>query len=103
MAARISNYLEQASISPRATAAYIDSKLCRGCANCASICPYIEMRIREDGIVYAYIDKALCLGCGACVTSCAVGAITQPLQSDRQITSTLRSMLQSSYVPSEVY
>ena len=103
MAARIANYLEQASISPRSTAAYIDSKLCRGCGNCASICPYVEMKERENGIVYACIDKSLCLGCGACVTSCAVGAITQPLQSDRQITATLRSMLQTSQVPSEVY
>ncbi len=92
-AARISAYIEQASIRPRATAVNIDSKLCRGCGNCADICPYIEMRKRADGTVYAYVDEALCLGCGACITSCPAGAITQPLQSDRQILSMLRSML----------
>ena len=93
MAARVSTYLEQASISPRATAVNIDSKLCRGCGNCADICPYIEMRKRADGTVYAYVDEALCLGCGACITNCPAGAITQPLQSDRQIISMLRSLL----------
>ena len=93
IAARVSAYLEQASISPRAMAIDIDSKLCRGCGDCADICPYIEMRERTDGTAYAYIDKALCLGCGACITSCPAGAITQPLQSDKQIIHTLRSML----------
>ena len=101
-AARVSTYLGQASISPRAMAVNIDSKLCRGCGNCADICPYIEMRQHEDGTMCAYIDKALCLGCGACVTSCAVGAITQPLQSDKQIISTLRSLLHPGQMPREV-
>jgi ferredoxin len=101
-AARVSAYLEQASISPRAMAVKIDSKLCRGCGNCADICPYIEMREHGDGTVYAYLDKALCLGCGVCITSCPTGAITQPLQSDKQIVSTLRSMLRPGQRPGEV-
>jgi NADPH-dependent glutamate synthase beta subunit-like oxidoreductase/NAD-dependent dihydropyrimidine dehydrogenase PreA subunit len=92
-AARVSTYLDQGSISPRATAVNVDSKLCRGCGNCAAICPYIDMRHCGDGMVYAYVDKALCLGCGACIASCPTGAITQHLLSDRQIISTLRSML----------
>ena len=101
-AARVSTYLGQASISPRAMAVNIDNRLCRGCGNCADICPYIEMRQHEDGTMCAYIDKALCLGCGVCVTSCAVGAITQPLQSDKQIISTLRSLLHPGQMPREV-
>jgi ferredoxin len=102
IAARVSTYLEQASISPRATAVDIDSKLCRGCGDCADICPYIEMSENANGTVYAYIDKALCLGCGACIASCPAGAITQPLQSDKQIVHTLRSMLRRGQVLSEV-
>ena len=102
VAARVSTYLEQASISPRATAVDIDSRLCRGCGDCADICPYIEMRANTNGTVYAYIDKALCLGCGACIVSCPAGAITQPLQSDRQIVHTLRSMIRRAQVLSEV-
>jgi len=95
-AARVSTYLEQASISPQPTAVNIDSKLCRGCGNCADICPYIEIKKQVDGTVYASVDKALCLGCGACIASCPTGAITQPLQSDKQIISTLRSMIHTS-------
>ncbi|MFC1933686.1 FAD-dependent oxidoreductase [Chloroflexota bacterium] len=101
-AARVSAYVEQASVRPRATAVDIDSGRCRGCGNCAEICPYIEMRKREDGTVCAYIDKVLCLGCGACITSCPTGAITQPQQSDKQLISSLRSMLQTSQVLSGV-
>ena len=102
VAARVSTYLEQASISPRATAVDIDSKLCRGCGDCADICPYIEMKENENGAVYAYIDKVLCLGCGVCIAHCPAGAITQPLQSDKQIVHTLRSMLRRGQVLSEV-
>ena len=72
------------------------------CGDCVDICPYIEMREREDRTVYACIDKALCLGCGACIPLCPTGAITQPRQSDMQIISTLRSVLQTSQVTSEV-
>ena len=102
IAARISAYLEQSGISPRAMAVRIDGKLCRGCGDCADICSYIEMREHENGLVYADIDEALCLGCGACIASCAVGAIIQPLQSDKQIVSALRSMLHPSQTLSGV-
>jgi NADPH-dependent glutamate synthase beta subunit-like oxidoreductase/NAD-dependent dihydropyrimidine dehydrogenase PreA subunit len=101
-AARVATYLEQASISPRAMAVDINSKLCRGCGDCAGICPYIEMKENSNGTVYAYIDKVLCLGCGACIARCPVGAITQPLQSDKQIVRTLRSMLRRGRVLSDV-
>ena len=92
-AARASAYLYQGMLIPRATAVTIDSKLCRGCGDCAAICPYIEMRERSSGIACAYVDQALCLGCGACIAHCPTGAITQPLQSDEQIGSTLEALL----------
>jgi len=92
-AARVSTFLKQASISPRITAVEIDTKLCRGCGDCANLCHYIEMKEQKDGAFYASVDKALCLGCGACVAICPTGAITQPFQSDRQIVSTVRSMI----------
>jgi heterodisulfide reductase subunit A-like polyferredoxin len=93
IAARVSTYLERASISPRATAAIIDKKLCRGCGDCADICPYIEMKENGNGTVYAYLNNVLCFGCGACVARCPTGAITQPLESDKQLVHTLQSML----------
>ncbi|MFC1985132.1 FAD-dependent oxidoreductase, partial [Chloroflexota bacterium] len=101
VAARVSAFLEQAGVRPRAMAVSIDSKMCRGCGDCADICPYIEMREREDGTVYACIDKVICLGCGACITSCPTGAITQPLQSDKQVISVLRSVLHASQILSK--
>jgi len=101
-AARVCTYLEQAKTRPRELAIDIDSKLCRGCGDCASICSFIEMRKFENGTLSAFIDKALCLGCGACITYCPTGAITQPLQSDKQISATLCSILSSKQALSEV-
>jgi heterodisulfide reductase subunit A-like polyferredoxin len=96
-AARAAAYLAQGSLSPRATAVTIDSKLCRGCGDCAAICPYIEMRIDSNGTACARLDQALCLGCGACIARCPTGAIAQAIQSDRQITSTLEALLGTTY------
>ena len=91
-AARISAYLEQSVLKPRISAVNIDAAKCRGCGDCVSICPYIEI-FRSNGLQYASVDKALCLGCGACVAVCAAGAITQPGESDTQLIATLSSML----------
>jgi heterodisulfide reductase subunit A-like polyferredoxin len=92
-AARVSTYLEQKNIKPRDLAISIDNRLCRGCSNCADICSFIEMRKTNNGAVSAFIDKALCLGCGTCIATCPTGAITQPLQNDKQIIATLCSLL----------
>jgi ferredoxin len=92
-AARASAYLYQGILRPRATAVTIESILCRGCGDCAAICPYIGMKAADNGIPCAYVDQALCLGCGACIARCPTGAISQPLQSERQITSTLEALL----------
>lgn len=102
IAARVSAYLEKGSISPRATAVNINPKACRGCGDCVSVCPYIEMRERDDGTLYACVDEAMCLGCGTCVAYCPTGAITQPRQSDEQIVSVLRSLLQTGQAVSKV-
>ncbi len=101
-AARISVYLEQKNISPRASAVNIDVERCRGCSDCAALCPYIEMRDNGGRLVCADVNKNLCLGCGACITVCPTGAITQPHLSDQQIVATLRNMLQTGRLPSEV-
>jgi len=100
-AARISAYLEQESVAPRASAVTINSERCRGCGDCAEVCPYIEMRQHRDDIKCAYINKTLCLGCGACIAVCPSGAITQLNQSDQQIIATLGSMLPAGQVHSE--
>jgi NADPH-dependent glutamate synthase beta subunit-like oxidoreductase/NAD-dependent dihydropyrimidine dehydrogenase PreA subunit len=95
-AARASAYLSQGVIRLRRNAISIDSKLCRGCGDCAAICPYIEMRVENDGSACARIDQALCLGCGACISRCPTGAISQPVQSDAQIISIMEALLEKS-------
>ena len=92
IAAKAWAYLAQDTLRPRATAVVIDSKLCRGCGDCAVLCPYMEMRNSGCQAAYAYVDPALCLGCGACISRCPTGAINQPLQGDEQIISTLEAM-----------
>ncbi len=101
-AARAAAYLAQGILSSRATAIVIDSKLCRGCGDCAAICPYIEMRAESSGAASAHVDWALCLGCGACIARCPTGAIFQPVQSDKQITSMLEALLGTTYSASGV-
>jgi NADPH-dependent glutamate synthase beta subunit-like oxidoreductase/NAD-dependent dihydropyrimidine dehydrogenase PreA subunit len=101
-AARAAAYLAQGILSPRATAITIDSRLCRGCGDCAAICPYIEMRAEGSGAACAHVDRALCLGCGACISRCPTGAISQPVQSDKQIMSTLEALLGTTYNASGV-
>lgn len=91
-AARASAYLRQGTIRPRDAAVSIDSRLCRGCGDCAAVCSYIEMR-GNGGMARAYVDRALCLGCGACIARCPTGAITQPLEGNEQIISTLEALL----------
>jgi len=91
-AARVSAFLEQKNISPRAMAVSIARELCRGCGDCSHVCPYIEMKEDGNGVAYACIDKALCLGCGACIAACPTGAITQAQQSDARMVSTLQSL-----------
>ena len=104
VAVRVWSYLARGGLKPRATAVVIDSKLCRGCGECSAICSYIELRVKalNDETVYAYVDPALCLGCGACIACCPTGAIDQPLQGEREIVSTLESLLSCGGVVSEV-
>lgn len=85
IAARVWAYLSRSIIHAQDNIASIDIKLCRGCGECAALCPYIEM-ISSDGVTFcAHIEPELCLGCGACMAQCPTGAICQPFQNDTQI------------------
>jgi len=100
-AARVASFLEQTGIKPRDLVVEIDNKLCRGCGDCTAVCSFIEMKPSGNGTLFAHIDKALCLGCGTCIASCPTGAINQPLQSDKQIVSTLCAILGSNQITDE--
>jgi NADPH-dependent glutamate synthase beta subunit-like oxidoreductase/NAD-dependent dihydropyrimidine dehydrogenase PreA subunit len=92
-AARASEYLSHVALRPRGAAVIVNSKLCRGCGNCAAICSYVELEERDSGIACARVDRALCLGCGACVAHCPTGALSRPEESDGQIGSALEALL----------
>lgn len=93
LAARASSYLRHEAIKPRLNAVAIDSKLCRGCGDCAAICSLIEMQEVGGGLRLACVDRALCLGCGACIARCPTGAISQLGQSNEQIIVALQALL----------
>ena len=93
MAARVLSYLRQGVLKARITAVNIDRQLCRGCGDCTAVCPYIEVKVSDQGTAYAAVDPMLCLGCGACISSCPTGAITQPVQDDLSIINTLEALL----------
>lgn len=101
-AAKVWVYMAQGTLYPQVTAVNIDSKLCRGCGECALICPYIEMERSATDSIFAYVDPALCLGCGACIARCPSGAISQPLQGDDAIASMMDGLLGGGEIMSEV-
>ncbi|MFC1925140.1 FAD-dependent oxidoreductase [Chloroflexota bacterium] len=100
IAARVWAYLAGGTIHSQDNAVSIDIKLCRGCGDCAALCPYIEMRSTDSGTPCAHVDPTLCLGCGACVVQCPTGAINQPFQNDIQINVMLDTLLSGTKIES---
>ena len=93
VAARAWVYLTGGTITPRDNVVTIDSMLCRGCGDCAAICPYIEMKNHDNGSHYAYVEPVLCIGCGVCIARCPTGAISQSFQDDKQLNIMLETVL----------
>jgi len=100
VAARVWVYLAGGTINPRDNTVTIDSRLCRGCGECALFCPYIEIKNSDSGTLYANIEPTLCIGCGACVARCPTGAITQPYQNDNQLNVMLETLLSDTRIAS---
>lgn len=49
-----------------------DNNLCLFCGDCASICEFLAIDMRGDGII---LDRQKCAGCGHCCYICPAGAI----------------------------
>jgi heterodisulfide reductase subunit A-like polyferredoxin len=92
-AGRASAFLMKGTVQPRQSAVAIEQQLCRGCGDCAEICPFIELVQRSDGSFYADINAALCTGCGACMALCPTGAISQYSQTNEHIIASLGALL----------
>ncbi|MFH0813504.1 MAG: FAD-dependent oxidoreductase [Pseudomonadota bacterium] len=102
LAAQILLYFSRDLLRPRTGAVVIDRRLCRGCEECAELCPLIELKKSADDTLVAYVDSTLCLGCGACIACCPTGAIRQHLQGDDEIISMMNGLLKRTETTSEV-
>jgi ferredoxin len=47
--------------------------LCRGCGDCAEVCPFDAISVRNERSV---VDTDACMGCGVCVDKCEQGALS---------------------------
>lgn len=51
----------------------INKKLCTGCGNCAEVCPFNVLKIKDGKAVVENPEN--CKKCGACVSACPNNAI----------------------------
>ena len=69
----------------------VDLSKCKGCGQCAEVCPVgaIEIREEKEGEKtrkWAVREEALCLGCGMCYSVCKTGGITMKPRAQRVFT-----------------
>jgi heterodisulfide reductase subunit A len=93
LAAGILLYLRSNWITMRASAAQVNTALCRSCLTCIEQCPLIEMREGANGLLHSYLERYLCTRCGACASVCPTGAIYLCGQDNSTIGATLKSFL----------
>jgi len=87
--ARLQRFLNQDSISTRASAAEVNQETCTGCGNCVQVCPMNAIQlVGKDGILsLAEVEALRCTGCGNCAVVCPVNAIAIPGWDDLAIVS----------------
>ncbi|MGA9047986.1 MAG: FAD-dependent oxidoreductase [Dehalococcoidia bacterium] len=93
LAAEILLYLRSKWVEMSDSAAQVNTLLCRGCQNCAKLCPLIEMREGANGLLHSYLERYLCTRCGACASACPTGAIYLAGQDNSTIGIALKSYL----------
>jgi heterodisulfide reductase subunit A len=92
-AAKVGNLFAQKELIHEPTVVPVNDDLCAGCGICITMCPYGARSLdRERGVVV--VNEILCEGCGACAAACPAGAAQQRNQTDAQIFSMLRAMLE---------
>jgi ferredoxin len=69
----------------------VDVSKCKGCGQCAEICPVGAIEIREEkegekARKWAVREESLCLGCGVCYSVCKTGGITMKPRAQRVFT-----------------
>ena len=59
----------------------VDRKKCLRCGACVSVCPFLALELKENGLVF---HKELCTECGLCEKVCPVGAIKVKREKNEQ-------------------
>jgi heterodisulfide reductase subunit A len=75
-AMRVAAFLAPERLSDRASAVWVNDRLCSFCGLCVEACPF-QARIMNDETRLADVDYALCQGCGVCAVVCPNKATLQ--------------------------
>jgi len=83
-------FLKDHELSPR-----VNKDRCRGCGQCADICPFDAVRMvpNEHGFFTAEVLRYNCVGCGGCVGRCPVTAMDMPYFGNRYLQEIVASTL----------
>ncbi len=60
-------------VAPSGFVGVHDKDHCQGCGECARVCVYTAIEVRDDK---AHLDYEMCMGCGLCADVCQNGAWT---------------------------
>ena len=75
-AMRAAAYLAPGEVGDRASAVWVNPRLCSFCGLCVEACPF-EARVMDYDERVAQVDYALCQGCGVCAVACPNKATLQ--------------------------
>jgi len=87
-AMRAAAYLAPGEVADRATAVWVNERLCSFCGLCVEACPY-EARVMDYERRVAEVDYGLCQGCGVCAVVCPNKATLQRTLEHKQLLSAI--------------
>jgi heterodisulfide reductase subunit A len=83
-AMRAAAYLAPEWVEDRASAVWVNERLCSFCGLCVEACPY-EARVMNYDTRVADVDYGLCQGCGVCAMVCPNKATRQKTMEHKQL------------------
>lgn len=89
---RAAAYLAPGEMEERATAVWVNPRLCSYCGLCVAACPY-GARVMDEEQRVAVVDYSLCQGCGVCAVVCPNKATLQKAFEHKQLLSELEYAL----------
>ena len=83
-AMRAAAFLAPGELVDRASAVWVNPRLCSFCGLCVEACPF-EARVMDYDERVAQVDYALCQGCGVCAVACPNKATLQKAFEHKQV------------------